>query len=204
MRLYLIRHGETEYNHTGYVQGWGEVPLNDRGIAQASQLAKRMTEFPLDHMYTSDIRRTVMTACIIAAETGVSLSHEPLYRERNPGDLSDKTHEEAMAFFTDETYEPPNGESVPVFRERVERACEHLVNLEGDTDRHIAVVSHGMFCTGFARVALGFDPIEDPDFKWLNTCLTIADYEDGKWKLHTLADASHLDQSTHPEHATGA
>jgi 2,3-bisphosphoglycerate-dependent phosphoglycerate mutase len=205
MRLYLIRHGETEYNHTQRVQGWGEVPLNDRGIAQAAQLARRVAaDYSLDHIYTSDLRRTVMTACILGAETGAGLTHEPLYRERNPGDLSDKPYEEAMAFFLDDTYEPPNGESVSVFGERVGRACDHLVAAEGGTDRHIAVVSHGMFCNGFVRHCLDIDPREDPDFKWLNTCLTICDYTDGKWELQMLADASHLDESTHPENATGA
>ena len=202
LRLYLIRHGETEYNAVGRMQGWQEIPLNDAGIAQASLLGQRLTGTRIDHIYSSDIRRTVMTACIVAAHTGTSISYEPLYRERNPGDLTDLEYEHCEAFFTELDFEPPNGESPAVFNVRVREAFAKLIELEGDSDRHIGVVTHGMVCNDFVKICLGYDPREDPDFHWPNTCLTICDYADGKWTVDTLACAAHLDEQP-TGHATG-
>ena len=204
MRLYLVRHGETQYNAVGRFQGWAEIPLNDNGIQQAARLAKRMEQYSLDAIYTSDLRRTVMTATVVAAQSNVPLIHEPLFRERNPGDLTDQPYETGMEFFENESYHPPNGESTDVFRNRVAEATNFLIKEEGDTDRQIAVVTHGMFCSAFARDQLMIDPFEDPDFLWPNTCLTVCDFIDGKWQMRFLADATHLDGMDQPSHATGA
>lgn len=204
LRIYLIRHGETEYNRTGLIQGYGEVPLNDAGISQVTCLARRLEKMPMDRIYSSDLRRTAMTATIIASFTGKPLVFEPAFRERNPGELADKTHEEGMAFFTDLEYEPPGGESVPVFVERVRKAFDALVEREGDNDTPIAVVSHGMVCGAFLGVCLGWPREKLAGTPWPNACLTIADY-DGTWSIDTLADDSHVNgRSTGTAHATGA
>lgn len=204
MRLYLIRHGETEHNRTLRVQGHGPVPLNATGIEQVTRLARRVAaETALDHIYASDLRRTEMTAQILAAHTAAPITYDPLYRERNPGDLSDKTYEEARAFFTELPYVPPNGEGVEVFLERVRRAMDRLLELEGGRGRKVALVTHGMFLRGFMRVCLGRDGMEVPT--WRNSCLTIADYSpETGWDVSTLACAAHLDEEgTAAAHATG-
>ncbi len=204
MRLYLCRHGETEYNAIGRVQGHSDVPLNDAGCKQVASLGRRLAELDrLDHIYASDIRRTVMSAEIIAKHTGHEITYNPLFRERDPGDLADKTHEEAMAFFTDPEFEPPNGESVPVFAARVRAAVDHLIELEGSNGRHVALVTHGMFCRAFVDLCLNLNPEEIPS--WPNACLSIIDYDgNGKWDAITLADASHTEQADPNAHATGA
>lgn len=203
MRLYMIRHGETEYNAVARMQGWQEIPLNDAGITQAGLLGQRMAGVRLDHIYASDLRRTVMTACIVAAHTGTPISYEPLYRERNPGDLTDQEYESCMEFFTEPDFEPPNGESPSVFAGRVRGAFEKLIGLEGDSDRHVAVVTHGMVCNDFVKVFLGYDPREDEDFHWPNTCVMVCDYVDGEWVVERIACAAHLDGDVEAGHVTG-
>ena len=207
MRLYLIRHGETEYNHLGIMQGYGEVPLNDAGIDQAMRLGRRMADFPVDRIVSSDLRRAAMTACIVAAHTGKPLTWDEGFRERDPGELTNVPHEKAMRFFTDPDFEPPGGESVPVFTERVEDAFSRLLAEEDGSDRHIAVVSHGMVCGAFMRVFFGKTRDELADVHWPNTSLSIADYN-GSWSMVMQGDASHLDnpasRGTPAQHATGA
>jgi broad specificity phosphatase PhoE len=204
LRVYLIRHGVTEYNRKGIVQGYREVPINDLGIQQAARLAQRMADMPLDHIYTSDLRRATMTAAIIAAYTGAPIGYDVGFRERNPGDLSGKPQTESEGFFTDPAYDPPNGEGVPVFHERVRNAFSGLVKREHGSGRHIAVVSHGMVCTAFLRAVVGQSEEEVASTSWPNTALTIVDYN-GQWNIHTLGDATHLDGlDTHEGHATGA
>ncbi len=205
MRLYLIRHGETDYNREQRVQGHGPVPLNAAGIDQVSRLARRVAaEGPLDHIYASDLRRTVMTAEILAAHTRAPITYDPLFRERDPGDLSEKTYDEARAFFTELPYVPPNGESVQVFLDRVQRAIDRLLSAESNNGRRVALVTHGMFCRGFMQ-HLGRDPFEVQ--AWRNASLTVADYAPNiGWQIHTLACTSHLDEDATPTsaHATGA
>jgi len=204
VRLYLIRHGETEHNRTQRVQGHGPVPLNDTGIDQVTRLARRVAaETSLDHIYASDLRRTQMTAEILAAHTRAPITYDPLYRERDPGDLSGLTYEEARAFFTELPYIPPNGEGVNVFLDRVRRAMDRIIALEGARNRKVALVTHGMFLRGFTSVCLGRDHLEVST--WRNSCLTIADYAPhAGWEVITLACAAHLDETPAPTHATGA
>lgn len=205
MRLYLIRHGETDYNKNRIIQGHTEVPLNDTGIAQATRLALRMKSIPLDLIYASDLRRAAMTATILASHTGVPLLYEPGFRERNPGDLCHLSYEEAAAFFSDPAYIPPSGESVADFEARTCEAFDQLIEREYRRNRHIAVVSHGMVCACFFRNQLNLPPEDQGRTRWRNTSVTIADY-DGDWRLVTLGDASHLDEDDEPAEvsATGA
>lgn len=205
MRLYLIRHGETEHNKNRLIQGHAEVPLNDAGISQVAQLAQRMADLPLDEIQASDLRRTAMTASIVAAHTGAPIMWEPRFRERDPGELTNKTYEEAMAFFTDPDYHPPGGESVPDFVRRVESGFSNLVATQGTSDKYIAVICHGMVCAAFLRICLGYSLEQVAEIRWPNACLTIADYE-GSWKLVTLGDASHVDAepNSDPAATTGA
>lgn len=204
MRLYLIRHGETPFNHEGRIQGYGEVPLSDKGIAQAARLGRAMADLGLDRIVASDLRRAAMTACILAAHTGSPLTWDPAFRERNPGELAGKPHEETTRFFTDDQYLPPGGEGVPAFTARVAAAFETLVAAHGGGDERIALVSHGLVCRAFMEVCLGRSRGEDAAMSFPNTCVTTADYEGG-WKLVTLVDASHLDGPEDPSaHPTGA
>ena len=204
MRLYLIRHGETDYNREQRVQGHGPVPLNAAGIDQATRLAQRVArETKLDHIYASDLRRTVMTAEILAEYTRAPIAYDALFRERNPGDLSEKTYDEAREFFTELPYVPPNGESVDVFLQRVRSATDHLLAAEGSNGRTVALVTHGMFCRGFMQVCLGRDPFEVAS--WANACVTVADYvPDAGWTIRTLACTAHLGAGETPATATGA
>jgi broad specificity phosphatase PhoE len=211
LRLYLIRHGETEYNKNKIIQGHTEVPLNDTGIAQATRLAERMKRVTIDLIYASDLRRAAMTAAILASHTGVPLVYEPGFRERNPGALCHRSYEEAAAFFGDPLYHPPEGESVPEFERRTNEAFERLARVEGGNGRHIAVVSHGMVCACFLRNQLRVAPEEQGRHRWRNTSVTIADYvrvhAGGRWELVTLGDASHLEDEDAAEpqaSATGA
>jgi broad specificity phosphatase PhoE len=204
MRLYIIRHGETEYNKQRIVQGYGEIPLNDEGIAQAARLADRLAEARVDEIVSSDLRRAVMTAAIAAARTGAHIRYDTDFRERNPGSHVDQHYDEAAAFFTDYHYEPPEGESVAAFNERVRAAFEALAKKDGATDKHIALVTHGMVCAAFAHVYLEHDNILETTGNWRNTSITVVDYKDGQWTLVALGDAAHLDPIDDEAHSTGA
>ena len=61
MELFLVRHGETDANADGIVQGWLDTDLNERGKSQAKEAAKEFNE-DIDAIYSSDLRRAAQTA----------------------------------------------------------------------------------------------------------------------------------------------
>lgn len=198
MRIYLIRHGETDHNRDRILQGHGEVPLNAAGIAQTARLAGRLQDCGVDCIYSSDLRRAAMTAAIIAAYTGAPIVYDSGLRERNPGALAGKTYEEGAAFFRDPAYEPPGGESRAVFEARVGDSFRALATREAGRGRTLAVVSHGMVCETFPRICAGWTPKELAKVRWRNASVTIAEYN-GHWKILALGDDSHLDEPCEEE-----
>ena len=67
----VVRHGETDWNTAGVLQGWLEVPLNERGRRQAREMAEKFADADCSRVYSSPLGRALETAEIIAAELGL-------------------------------------------------------------------------------------------------------------------------------------
>ena len=80
--LLLVRHGETDWNREGRVQGHSDVPLNDTGRAQARALAARLAAERVDAVYASDLRRARDTACEVARASGHPVTTTPRPHDR--------------------------------------------------------------------------------------------------------------------------
>ena len=95
-RVILIRPGETDWNRDGRWQGWVAAPLNEHGRRQAEALAKFVRNIGMRALYSSDLRRAVETAELLAER----LVFEPIYdarlRERNIGAWQGLTLDEAL------------------------------------------------------------------------------------------------------------
>lgn len=92
LELILVRHGETESNIRGTYCGWTDAPLNDKGVSQAREAARKLRDTEFDAVFCSPLSRAVNTAQIITAgrECGITLA-EPL-KEHNFGIWEDMTH----------------------------------------------------------------------------------------------------------------
>lgn len=66
MKIYLTRHGETIWNQKNWVQGMTDVPLSEKGMRQAEQLAEEMAGVHLDVVYTSQLQRAMVTGKAVA------------------------------------------------------------------------------------------------------------------------------------------
>ena len=93
--LYVIRHGETDYNRNGRYQGQSDVPLNAEGRSQCRALTARMSAIPLDVVYTSDLSRAQECARMIAGARTVLL--DTRLREVNVGRCTGLTVAEIAA-----------------------------------------------------------------------------------------------------------
>jgi probable phosphoglycerate mutase len=100
--LYLVRHGETDWNRAGRIQGRTDIPLNDLGRSQAAAAAELLTRRPVDVVYSSDLSRAAETGDIIAGRLGLETQgRRAELAERNYGQAEGLTDVEVAARFPD-------------------------------------------------------------------------------------------------------
>lgn len=139
--LYLVRHGETDWNRERRVQGRTDIPLNDTGRAQAAAVAELLAGHAWDGVYTSPLVRAAETAAIIAAQVGLGapVAIAELV-ERDYG-----AAEGMIAHDIDARW--PRWEEVPGRESREAAAARVVPALVALADAHpgerILVVSHG-------------------------------------------------------------
>ena len=125
----LLRHGQTDANATGVLQGWRPTPLNDLGRRQALMLARRVVAFEprVQRLVSSDLARAVQTAGPVAAAAGLELVTSAEWRERGGGLLEGKAIGERETWRTTAgDVEAPGAEPVAAFRQRVRRVLQGL------------------------------------------------------------------------------
>ena len=149
-RIYLARHGETEWNALGRLQGHTDVPLNDAGRAQARALGALLANEGLASVTTSDLARAHETGALAALATRAAMPSavDPDLRERRFGIFEGLTRDECATQHTEHwrawvenTTPPPGAEPVDVAVARMERALSRVV--ERATNGAALVVSHG-------------------------------------------------------------
>lgn len=149
MLLYLVRHGETDWNLARRIQGATDVPLNDTGRAQALATGRLLSRRHLDAVITSPLSRAFETGAIIADELGLAVPS-------TDGDLVERHYGEAEGLDYREIAERfPNDAPVPGRESReavVERALPALMAIaQAHEGESVVVVSHG----GVIRSVLG-------------------------------------------------
>ena len=149
--ILLARHGETDWNVQKRWQGHADPPLNERGRAQARDLAARLAETPLDAIYSSDLRRALETAEIVAAGRGLPIGTDPRLREIDVGAWEGLTGDEVAERFPDGAR--PDGESLEAFRDRVVGTLSAIG--ESHDGATVLVVAHGGCARTVQRVLLG-------------------------------------------------
>lgn len=149
MRLWLVRHGETEANVAGLYSGHAPTPLTERGIAQAQSLSGLLRNVPFDNVLCSELERARHTTQLILAEREVPVRNMPELNEMFFGDWEMRHHRD-LAREDAENYAvwcndwqnatPTNGEGFQAFSQRVERFIAQLADYKDS--QNLLVVSH--------------------------------------------------------------
>lgn len=189
--IFLIRHGETAGNAARIVQR-PDIPLSERGIAQADRLARRLVNAGIAGILASDLRRAAMTAQSLSRTTGVPVAFEALLHERNFGDIRGTAYADLGFDPFHPDYAPPNGESWDAFHARVDRAWTRIQEVAAATPGHLAVVSHGLVCKSLAGRHLALPAGAEVPERWENTSVTIIDAR-APWRVALLNCCAHLD-----------
>jgi 2,3-bisphosphoglycerate-dependent phosphoglycerate mutase len=172
MTILLVRHGETDGNAARILQR-PEVPLNDRGLRQAEQLAQRLAAEGFVHILCSDLLRARMTAAPLAARCGLTIEESPLLQERNFGDLRGLAYASLAENPFGPDVAPPNGEDWPTFHARVADAFAFIVDRRRSVNGTLVVITHGLVCRALVgRHALVPDGVLVPE-RFDNTGVTV-------------------------------
>ncbi len=190
-RIYLVRHGETASNAARVFQT-PETPLSQRGIDQSARLAARLAGHGIALVLASDFARALMTAERLAAAAAAPIEIEPLLQERNFGALRGRPYADLADDAFASGFEPPGGESWPVFETRVDRAWERIRAAAERCAGHLAVVTHGLVCLSLASRHLRLPPGAEPRSGFPNTSLTLIESAP-PFTVTLLACAAHLE-----------
>ncbi|HKP60349.1 MAG TPA: histidine phosphatase family protein [Polyangiales bacterium] len=175
MSIVLVRHGETDGNATRVLQ-LPDVPLNARGMRQAERLADRLQTLPITQIVCSDLLRARMTAAPIAARLGLQVAYTPLLQERNFGDLRGRSYASVGGNPFALDFVPPNGESWPVFHQRVEQAFAYIAKLRDELAKgELLVVTHGLVCRAMFERHIAWVDAGQPPERFHNTAVNILD-----------------------------
>lgn len=148
--IWLVRHGETDWNASRRLQGSTDIELNAVGRAQADLVAGWFGPVGLDAIYASPLARTVQTAMPLVTQRDLSLQLMPELAERHFGIFQGLTPEEVSQQFPeghrrwqarDPDFCPQGGESLRDFAQRVQTGLQGLISRH--LGHSIAVFSHG-------------------------------------------------------------
>jgi len=199
--IYIIRHGETELNRQGIVQGRGiNSDLNDLGRAQAEAFYQKYKEIPFDKIYTSDLKRTWQT---VQKFIDAKLPWEKLSGldelawgvwegKPNTEDAREAFREMLQSWENgDYTAHFEGGESVQDVYERLKQPMEVLMTRP--EEKTVLLCMHGRAMRVFLCLLLDKPLSLMTEFPHQNTVLYKMGFEDGKFTVLEFNSAVHLD-----------
>ena len=195
----LVRHGQTDWNARGLLQGHTDVPLNETGRGQARQFGERLASVDLDAAYSSDLLRCSQTLSLVLGSRDVSTSHSQRLREQAYGRWEGMSFSSIQAadpelyavMVKDYTsFTPPGGED---FRAVEARSAAFVAEVR---ERHpldtLLIVGHGASLRTLITCMTGL-PLEAGWRFKINSCsLTVLEVGPSPAVMELLNDTSHL------------
>ncbi|MEG0372020.1 MAG: histidine phosphatase family protein [Clostridium sp.] len=204
-KLYITRHGETEWNTKGRMQGWGNSPLTELGRNQGKWLRDRIKDLHIDVIYSSPSGRAYETAEIIRGNRDIELVVDEGLKEINMGQWEGLSQEEIKGLSEENhfnfwnmpsKYVPNTGEDFQTVRDRSYEAVTKI--LEKEKGKTILIVTHTITLKGFLNKLQNqdIDSIVKPPFI-KQTSLTEIDFNDdnGEYEILNLACMDHHEYS---------
>lgn len=197
--IYLIRHGETVWNHSGKYQGVTDVPLSERGHRQAACLVDYFADIPLDAVYASDLQRARDTAEPLAASKDLPIRFRSELREIHFGQWEGLTYEEITArwpgsiehmYSNVSTVRIEGGESFGDLQSRAEQVLAEIA--EREEGKSVAVVCHGGTIRCIICSLLGLELDLAWNFRQANANVSCIEYYGERNLLSLLNDTHHL------------
>jgi broad specificity phosphatase PhoE len=198
--LYFVRHGETEWNKSGRMQGRLDSNLTEKGLKDAERLGEHLREMQFDEIISSPSTRTIQTAEKLAGSSSPAISTDERLMEIHLGQWQGKTGEEIKELYPEQygfywnepaKFENPGGET---FLEVKNRLAGFLQELGGRRSiGKILIVTHAVVIKTAVMLAnkVTVNEIWEPPFIH-GTSVTHMKYRDGQLELVLAGDLSHI------------
>lgn len=187
--IYFLRHGETDWNVIGRIQGRTDIPLNSNGVRQAKESSEFLTDLNIDYIVTSPLKRAQDTAKIVQEKINVDLIVMEEFIELSFGDAEGMTLDERLKLYPDRVY--PNQEEEASFKTRFFKGLDTVHNKY--KNKNILIVSHGALINAilyhYSNGELGTGKI-----KLTNGGITTLEMSDEKVEILEYNKINHLSQ----------
>ena len=199
----LVRHGETEWNRAGRIQGHTDSALSAAGVEQAQAIGRQLAEDRFDHLLASDLGRAHRTALFIAAHLDQKITLHVGLRERGFGIAEGKTYTEidrdhpemfSRVRETDPDYAAPGGESRRQFHSRVMATLNSLA--QEHAGRKLLLVTHGGVLAAIYRSLNGLPIASQHQIEIPNAAYNRISCIDSVWRVDVWAGTEHLGERT--------
>ena len=195
----LVRHGQTRSNVTGFYMGWSDEDIGEVGYTQAHSLSSRLASLPIASVYSSPLQRTYTTAVILAKPHHLNVEVSDDLIEIQLGDWQglhmDEIRQRWPEIWQQSRIDPsdvtlPNGES---FRQVTERAIQIFDKIvAANQGKQVVIVTHEIVVKVIVAHVLGATNSIYRRFEVNNASLSVVRIINGKARLITLNDTSHL------------
>lgn len=188
--LTILRHGETDWNLQGRMQGQADIPLNARGLAQAQEAAQRLAGRRFDAIWSSPLSRASDTARTVAAEHGLDVHPDPRLGELNIGSWSGLTMEECDRALPElrsllrdgiDFRRSATGETAAEVECRALAAVRDIV--AAHPDGSVLVVTHGYLTQVLVSALLGLPGYGNQLAVLTNARCAVVEGGDARWRL---------------------
>lgn len=200
MKIYITRHGETQWNTQKRMQGWNNSDLTEKGIEGALKLQERLKDVDFQCIYTSPLKRALDTTKIIRGDKDTEIVLVDELKEMGLGRWEGLEHSKIEELYGEEyfnywnkphLYKNSSGESFYDVFKRVKLVLDMII--EKHKEGNALIVSHGVVAKAINTIASGesLENLWKPPFVG-NTSLTIIEVKEGKKKIILESDSSHL------------
>jgi probable phosphoglycerate mutase len=199
-RIYLVRHGETEFNRMGVFRGRFDVDLNDVGLKQARETGEALAGEGIDLILTSPLKRAAVTAETVSKALGIGYEVDAAFNNINLGSWQGVPKKKVMEDFPEEwrrwTTEPehlvvPGGESVEDVKKR---ASLRLLDIVSAREGAVAIVTHRSVIKVLAAFMLNVPPPYFWKFYTDNAAYCVFEHSGGEFTLISWNVNFHLSE----------
>jgi len=155
MKIYIIRHGETQWNTERRMQGWGNSDLTALGTSQAKQLGEAFADIDFDKVITSPLGRTLETTKLIVGDRDLDVMIDENFKEMGFGPWEGKNPDVLKEQYPDQYYNfwhqahnygtIDGGESFTTVQKRIEKGMAHILDAYDEKpNSKVLLVTHAM------------------------------------------------------------
>ena len=201
MKLFLVRHGETESNRLGLALGRADVPLNERGRWQAQRLAAALAAAPLAAVYSSPLSRALDTARPIAGEHGLQVQVDEGLTEMDIGEAEGLTFVEVRSRFPGlleawvgaggPNQAMPGGERLVDVQARAWQTVQAIA--AGHAEEAACAVTHNFVILSILTTVLGIDLANFRRLRHSVGAISVLEFRPQRVRVLKLNDTCHLE-----------